>query len=188
MNLPNSQARLLSFVQRIETLLVERKEISDQITSVKTEAKSAGFEPKVINQMIKERAMTDADRQEWQALCEMYRAALGMLDGTPMSDNARKRFDPAPDDDRDPNTPDMFDGPEYETQDQPESTRVNPEAARAEGSQAFHDGRKITSNPYGAHDPARAAWDEGFCAEAGSDGMDIPSAWRRSKPKKEGEE
>ena len=32
--------------------------------------------------------------------------------------------------------------------------------------------------------PRRAAWDEGWCAETGSDGMDIPEAWRRSKEKK----
>lgn len=187
MTINNSQARLLSFVQRIETLLVEKKEITDQISDVKSEAKSAGFEPKVVNQMIRERAMTDDDRQEWLALCEMYRAALGMLDGTPMSDNARKRFEPSSDIEHDPDADDMDGGDEAPSSFAPVA-RVSASEARQEGAQAFHDGKKVTSNPYGSHDPARAAWDEGYCAEAGSDGMDIPSAWRRTKPKKDGEE
>jgi len=183
MTLNNSQARLLSFVQRIETLLVEKKEITDHISDVKAQAKTAGFEPKVINQMIKERAMTESDRQEWNALCEMYRAALGMLDGTPMSDNTRRRYEADSDDARDTETPDMFgDDEEPHTPFQP---NISAYDARNEGASAFHAGRKITENPYGPHDPARAAWDEGYCAEAGSDGMDIPPAWRRTKPKKE---
>lgn len=183
MTLNNSQARLASFVQRIERLIEEKKDILTQIADVKLEAKSAGFEPKVINQMIKERSMSDAERQEWQALCEMYRAALGMLGGTPMSDNTRRRFVEDPADSRDPGTTDMFADDEPEM---PTTQASDLNAARVEGGHAFHDGRKITENPYPAHDPARAAWDEGYCAEAGSDGMDIPPAWRRSAPKKDG--
>ncbi|GAJ29715.1 DUF2312 domain-containing protein [Acidomonas methanolica] len=185
MNIPNSNMRLLSFVQRIERLNDEKKEIQDQIKSVKAEAKSAGFDPKVIAQMIKERDMTDAARQEWNALCEMYRAALGMLDGTPLGDAARKRMEGRDheDDERDPDTPDMFDEADASEPAQPQ--RTLPDEARRMGADAFHAGRRVTDNPFGASDPARAAWDEGFCAESGSDGMDIPPAWRRSPPKKE---
>lgn len=182
MTLNNSQARLLSFVERIERLIAERKEISDGITSVKAEAKAAGFEPKVITQMIRERAMDESDRQEWNALCEVYRAALGLLDGTPMSDNARRRFDPPPEDDRESEASDMFDPPHEQSDDVPSLT---PADARKQGGDAFHQGSRVTDNPFRASDPCRAAWDEGWCAEAGSDGMDIPPAWRRSKSQKD---
>jgi hypothetical protein len=57
-------------------------------------------------------------------------------------------------------------------------------AACAEGKAAAGAGTRVTHNPYPAGDPRRAAWDEGWCAAAGSDGMDIPPAWRRS-PKKD---
>ena len=46
------------------------------------------------------------------------------------------------------------------------------------------DGKRVIDNPYVAGDPRRAAWDEGWCTEAGSDGMDVPAAWQRTKPKK----
>ena len=52
------------------------------------------------------------------------------------------------------------------------------------GAEAAADGRPVTANPFPARDPRRAAWDEGWCKADGSDGMDIPEAWRRSRPKK----
>lgn len=75
----------------------------------------------------------------------------------------------------DPNAPPPAPEPE------PDSTRTTAEA-REEGAQAHRDGARIIDNPYTAGDPRRASWDEGFCAASGSDGMDIPEAWRR-KPK-----
>jgi hypothetical protein len=45
----------------------------------------------------------------------------------------------------------------------------------------------VTANPHPAGSRLRGAWDEGWCAAAGSDGMDIPPAFRRSKPKKPGD-
>jgi len=179
MTLNNSQARLFSFVERIERLIVERREVSEQITAVKSEAKHAGFDPKVIAQMIKERAMTDDERQEWSALCELYRASLGMLNGTPMSDNARRHVSRESDEGRGEGVDDMFDP-------SPESAHaISPAEARAQGAEAFKSGKRVTENPFPAGDPSRASWDEGWCAEAGSDGMDIPPEWRRAPKKAE---
>lgn len=86
-----SDARLLSLIERIERLTAEKKILSEDITEIKQEAKAAGYSVPVMMQMIKERAM-DADKlAEWQALCDTYRASLGMLDGTPLGDPAMPR-------------------------------------------------------------------------------------------------
>ncbi len=70
--------RLRSFIQRIERLEEEKKTISDDIREVYAEAKSNGFDPKIMRQVIRLRKMEAADRQEQEALLETYLAALGM--------------------------------------------------------------------------------------------------------------
>jgi len=72
--------RLRSFIQRIERLEEEKKTISDDIREVFAEAKSTGFDPKIMRQVIKLRKMETADRQEQEALLETYLAALGMAE------------------------------------------------------------------------------------------------------------
>ena len=70
--------RLRSFIQRIERLEEEKKTISDDIREVYSEAKSNGFDPKIMRQVIRLRRMESADRQEQEALLETYLSALGM--------------------------------------------------------------------------------------------------------------
>lgn len=72
--------RLRSFIQRIERLEEEKKTISDDVREVFAEAKSSGFDPKIMRQVLKLRKMETADRQEQEALLETYLAALGMAD------------------------------------------------------------------------------------------------------------
>jgi len=72
--------RLRSFIQRIERLEEEKKTIGDDIREIFAEAKSAGFDPKIMRQVIRLRKMETADRQEQEALLETYLAALGMTD------------------------------------------------------------------------------------------------------------
>ena len=74
--------RLRSFIQRIERLEEEKKTISDDIREVFAEAKSSGFDPKIMRQVLKIRKMETAERQEMDALLETYLAALGMTDPT----------------------------------------------------------------------------------------------------------
>ncbi|MBW6400002.1 DUF2312 domain-containing protein [Roseomonas sp. HJA6] len=176
-------ARLQSLIQRIERLEEEKRALQEDIKEIYAEAKSAGFDPKVMRAMIKERRMAEADRQEWQALCDVYRAALGMLDGTPLGEAARKRFMP------DPPRPPGDEQAETAASDAPPEAPAAPTAeellsARAQGAAAAAAGRKVTENPFAAGDARRAAWDEGWCGAAGSDGMDIPPAFRRTTPKK----
>ncbi len=74
--------RLRSFIQRIERLEEEKKTISDDIREVFSEAKSNGFDPKIMRQVLRLRKMETADRQEQEALLETYLAALGMAEPT----------------------------------------------------------------------------------------------------------
>jgi uncharacterized protein (UPF0335 family) len=169
---------LAEFIDSIEQLEDERRRIGDEIKTVKSRARSAGFDGKVLNQMLRERRMSAFERQEFQALCEMYRAALGMLDGTPLGEAARKRLMGEM-----PPTPDPAAAPTPPAPGTVDQT-LDIEAARAAGRAAAAEGRRIIDNPYMADDPRRAAWDEGWCAETGTDGMEVPETWRRRKPKK----
>lgn len=178
--------RLRQIVERIERLEEEKAAIAQDIREVKAEAKGAGFDVKIINQMLRERKLTAGERREFAALCELYRAALGMLDGTPLGEAARKRLSPP----ADPEEPEGEEGgePQGEATPRGELAPQDLAEARARGHAAATAGAKILDNPYVAGDPRRAAWDEGWCAETGSDGMDIPDAWRRKKKPKPGAE
>ena len=172
---------LPGFVERIEKLEDERRLIAAEIASVKAEAKAAGFDVKVIKAILAERKLSAYERQEYATLLELYRAALGMLNGTPLGEAARKRLmgeRKPPPSGPDGQTPSAI--PEAE----PEQPAIDVEAARQAGRDAAKAGAKIIDNPFVAGDPRRAAWDEGWCAETGSDGMEIPEAWRRSSAKK----
>jgi uncharacterized protein (UPF0335 family) len=193
----NAADRLLSIIERIERLMEERAALAQDIADIFAEARSAGFDPTTIRTMIRERALTDAEREEKQALEDIYRAALGMLHGTPLGEAARRRISPPPPEPR----PDPPPAAEKPPADEPPSAPdhasppaapaapppITPEdilAARAQGKAAAAAGRGVMENPFPAGDPRRAAWDEGYCAESGGDGMEIPAAWRRTKPSK----
>jgi len=70
------ELRLL--IERIERLEEEKKGISDDIREVYSEAKSRGYDAKIMRQIIKLRAMETHERQEWEAVLDTYIAALGM--------------------------------------------------------------------------------------------------------------
>ena len=70
------ELRLL--IERIENLEVDKKNVSDDIREVYSEAKNRGFDPKIMRQIIKLRAMESHERQEWEAVLDTYIAALGM--------------------------------------------------------------------------------------------------------------
>jgi uncharacterized protein (UPF0335 family) len=70
--------RLRSVIERVERLEEERKALADDIKDIFQEAKSAGFEVKVIRQIIRIRKQEPADVEELETLLELYRRALGM--------------------------------------------------------------------------------------------------------------
>jgi uncharacterized protein (UPF0335 family) len=73
-----SSDRLLSIIERIERLNGEKKDIQDAIKDIMAEAKGAGFNPKVIREVIKMRAEDRDDREEREAIRDAYLKALGM--------------------------------------------------------------------------------------------------------------
>jgi uncharacterized protein (UPF0335 family) len=70
--------RLRSLVDRIEKLTEERKALSSDIKDIYAEAKSAGFDIKVLRQLIRIRQLEPADVEEQETLLDVYRRALGM--------------------------------------------------------------------------------------------------------------
>ena len=70
--------RLRSLIERIERLTEEKKSLQNDITAVFAEAKSAGFDVKIMRAIIKLRKMNAADRDEQEFLLETYRKALDL--------------------------------------------------------------------------------------------------------------
>lgn len=69
--------RLRSLVSRIEKLEEEKKALASDIKDVFTEAASAGFDKKVLRQLIRIRAQDPAEVEEAETLLDAYRKALG---------------------------------------------------------------------------------------------------------------
>ncbi len=70
--------QLRSLIERVEHLEEERKATADDIREVYAEAKAAGFDIKVMRQVVRLRKLDSADRQEQEALLDLYRHAIGM--------------------------------------------------------------------------------------------------------------
>jgi len=73
-----AKEHLRSFIERIERLEEEKKALADDIKEVYSEAKGTGFDTKVMRQVIRLRKMESADRQEQEAMLDLYLSALGM--------------------------------------------------------------------------------------------------------------
>lgn len=74
-----SGAQLRAFIERIERLEEEKRTIADDIKDVKAEAKGCGFDLPTINAILKLRKKDAAERDEAQAMLDLYMSALGML-------------------------------------------------------------------------------------------------------------
>ena len=70
--------RLRSIIERVERLEEERKALSGDIKDIFAEAKSAGFDVKVIRNILRLRKLEPAEIEAHETLLEIYRRALGM--------------------------------------------------------------------------------------------------------------
>ena len=84
------KGRLESFIQRIERLNEEKANITADIKEVYAEAKSSGYDDKIMRKIIAERKKDEADRLEEELLLESYRNALGMLADMPLGQASMK--------------------------------------------------------------------------------------------------
>lgn len=70
--------QLKSLVERIERLEEEKAALTADVREVYSEAKGQGFDTKIIRQVVRLRKLDRADRQEQEAILDLYLAALGM--------------------------------------------------------------------------------------------------------------
>jgi len=71
-------AQLRSIIERIERLEEEKQAIADDIKEVYAEAKANGYDTKTLRAVVRIRKQDTAERQEQEALLDLYLAALGM--------------------------------------------------------------------------------------------------------------
>jgi uncharacterized protein (UPF0335 family) len=73
-----AQGQLKSFIARIERLEEEKKAIAADIKEVYAEAKGTGFDTKIMRKVVSLRKKDAAERQEEEAILDLYLSALGM--------------------------------------------------------------------------------------------------------------
>ena len=72
----NDQLRL--FIERIERMEEEKKGVADDIRDTYNEAKSQGYDTKIMRQIVALRKLPVNDRKEMEAILDLYKSALGI--------------------------------------------------------------------------------------------------------------
>lgn len=190
----STRDRLVYHVRELERLEEQKVEAGKELQHGFRIAKAAGFDPGTLRVILRLRKMTPEQRSERRALEAIYLAALGMLEGDALPEEARRRLDggggapappsapPSPAPPADPGNGKAQDSlpPEPSA---PTSSAKDPDQARQEGRDAAAAGKRVYDNPYPAGDPCRASWDEGWCEQSKSHGMDPPAAYQRRSKK-----
>ena len=70
--------QLRLFIERIERLEEEKQGMTDDIRDCYSEAKSQGYDAKIMRKIVALRKMETHDRQEMDAILDTYRTALGL--------------------------------------------------------------------------------------------------------------
>jgi uncharacterized protein (UPF0335 family) len=190
-NAQSARERLVRIVQLLETLEEEKTAASAALRDAFVGAKAIGYDTATLRVVLRLRRLTPGQRKEKRAMEAIYLAALGMLEGVDLPDEARRRLDeedpPPPEERDDDEAPADGAAPTPPRPREPEPQQrlplKDPEEARQEGRDAAGAGKRIYDNPYPAGDPCRAAWDEGWCAQKKSHGMETPAAYQRRQPK-----
>ena len=74
-----AQGQLKALIERVERLEDDKKAVSEDIRDVYVEAKANGFDTKVMKLIVKMRKKDRHEREEEEAILDLYLAALGML-------------------------------------------------------------------------------------------------------------
>lgn len=75
----SAQEKLRQLVARIEKLEEEKKSIGDDVKETYAEAKSMGFDTKVLRQVVRYRKLDRQEREEQEQVRELYLHALGEI-------------------------------------------------------------------------------------------------------------
>lgn len=70
--------QLRAFIERIERLEDDKKTVADDIKEVYAELKGNGYDTKAVRTLVRLRKKDQAERQEEEAMLDLYKAALGM--------------------------------------------------------------------------------------------------------------
>lgn len=70
--------QLRAFIERVERLEEDKQTIQEDIKEVYAEMKGNGFDTKAVRAIIRLRKKDQAERQEEEAMLDLYKAALGM--------------------------------------------------------------------------------------------------------------
>ena len=70
--------QLRTLIEQIERLEADKEALTSDIRDIYTQAKAAGFSVKVVRQLVRLRKMDKEERDEQEALLEVYRRAIGM--------------------------------------------------------------------------------------------------------------
>ena len=70
--------QLQQLIERIERLEEEKAVLADHIREVYAEAKSSGFDPKIMRKIVRLRKMDPRDVDEEETLIHLYKRVLGM--------------------------------------------------------------------------------------------------------------
>jgi uncharacterized protein (UPF0335 family) len=73
-----AEAKLRSFIERIERLEEEKAALAADIREVYAEAKGQGFDTKTMRQVVRIRKLESHERQEQEAILDLYLTALGI--------------------------------------------------------------------------------------------------------------
>ncbi|MBH9537923.1 DUF2312 domain-containing protein [Novosphingopyxis sp. YJ-S2-01] len=77
-NATTTDQQLRLFIERVELLEEEKKGTGDDIRDVYSEAKSQGYDVKIMRQIVRLRKLKPEERKEMELLIETYKAALGI--------------------------------------------------------------------------------------------------------------
>src|SRR3954453_15180517 len=80
--------RIRSFVERIEQIETELKELTEAKKEIFSEAKGEGFDVKVLKEIIKLRKQDQEERDEHETLLDVYLRAMGEADSAPAAQAA----------------------------------------------------------------------------------------------------
>jgi uncharacterized protein (UPF0335 family) len=72
-------AELRQLIERVERLEEEKATLMEDIKEVMAEAKGRGYDTKAMRTIIRLRKKDQAERQEEEAILELYMNALGMV-------------------------------------------------------------------------------------------------------------
>ncbi len=75
-----AKSQLKALVERVERLEEEKKALSEDIREVYAEAKANGFDVKAMRVVVRLRHQDTDERKEHEALVELYREALGLIE------------------------------------------------------------------------------------------------------------